>query len=154
MANKVILMGNMTNDVELTYTSSGMAIGSFSIAINRRQKDSATGDYVEKTTFVPIKAFGKTAEIISQYLGKGSKIYIEGRLEMDHWTTPDGMNRSKMYVILDNFEFASPKKSGDSNSYSSYKPAVEKPMHKNDMSGVKIIEEKIPEVNLDEEIPF
>ncbi|MDD5756991.1 MAG: single-stranded DNA-binding protein, partial [bacterium] len=83
-ANKVILIGNITRDLELRYIPGGQAVIEFTIAINQRYKDKA-GQSQEKTDFIPIVAWGKQAELIKQYLSKGSSVYIEGRLQQDSW---------------------------------------------------------------------
>ena len=144
MANKVFVTGNMTRDVEIFYTASGFAIGSFAIAINKKKKDSQ-GEYEEHTIFLDIKALGKTAETLAAHTSKGSKLYIEGHIDIDQWTTDDGSKRSKMYVLLDNFEFMGCKNNNRGESSPSVTPTPAR----------TIPSENIPEVDIDEdEIPF
>ncbi|HVK59494.1 MAG TPA: single-stranded DNA-binding protein, partial [Candidatus Kapabacteria bacterium] len=81
--NKVILAGNLTRDPELRYTPSGTAIAKFGLALNRKWKDSQSGEMREEVTFVDVDAFGKQAELIGQYMKKGQPILVEGRLKMD-----------------------------------------------------------------------
>lgn len=98
--NKVILIGNMTRDVELKYAQSGTAIGDIGIAMNRKFKDK------EETVFVNVTAFGKTAENTSQFCKKGSKLLIEGRLHLDEWEDKQsGKRRSKLGVTAENIQF-------------------------------------------------
>ena len=79
--NRVILMGNLTRDIELRYTTTGMAIGDVGIAVKDRRKNQA-GEWIEEPTFVELKFFGRTAEIAGEYLSKGSPVHIEGRLPL------------------------------------------------------------------------
>lgn len=109
--NKVILMGNLTRDIELRYTTSGMAIGACGIAVNDRRKNQA-GEWVDEPTFVDLTFFGRTAEIAGEYLSKGSPIHIEGRLKLDTWEK-EGQKRSKLQVIVERMQMLGGK-SGDS----------------------------------------
>ena len=103
--NKVILAGNLTRDPEVRYTPKGMAIAKFGLAINRTWKNEA-GETKEEVTFVDIDAFGRTAEVISQYLKKGRPILVEGRLKLDQWDDKQsGQKRSRLGVVLENFQF-------------------------------------------------
>ena len=103
--NKVILMGNLTRDVELRHTNSGTPVTEIGLAVNEKRKD-ANGQLVEETTFVDITLWGRTAEICNEYLGKGSGVLIEGRLKLDQWDDKQtGKKRSKLGVVLDRFEF-------------------------------------------------
>jgi len=103
MYNKVILAGNLTRDIEIRYTQSGSAIGSTAIATSRKFK-SATGEQKEEVLFVDITFFGRTAEIANQYLRKGSKVLVDGRLKLDQWTAQDGSKRSKHTVTVENLQ--------------------------------------------------
>lgn len=98
--NKVMLMGNITRDPELRSTSGGTSVCEFGIAINRRRKGSE-----KETCFVDVTAWGRQAEVIAEHLSKGRPIFIEGRLQLDQWTTQDGSRRSKLKVVLESFEF-------------------------------------------------
>jgi len=96
-------MGNLTRDIELRYTNSKMAVCQNAIAVNDRRKNAA-GEWVDdNTTFVDVTFFGRMAEIVSQYLGKGSPIFVEGRLKLDTWEK-DGQKRSKLYVIVERMQ--------------------------------------------------
>jgi single-strand DNA-binding protein len=107
--NRVILLGNLTRDIELRYTTSGMAIGDTGIAVNDRRKNQA-GEWVDEPTFVDLKFFGRTAEIAGEYLSKGSPIHIEGHLKLDTWEK-DGQKRSRLYVIVDRMQLLGGKSS-------------------------------------------
>lgn len=90
-------MGNLTRDPELRYIPSGLAVTDIGLAVNDRKKNAA-GDWIDETTFVDITLWGRTAEIVSEYLSKGSPLFVEGRLKLDTWET-DGQKRSKLKVI-------------------------------------------------------
>ena len=94
--NRVILMGNLTRDIDLKYTPGGTAVTDIGLAVNDRRK-SASGEWVDETTFVDVTLWGRTAEVASEYLSKGSPVLIEGRLKLDTWET-DGQKRSKLRV--------------------------------------------------------
>lgn len=96
--NRVVLMGNLTRDPELRYIPSGTAVAEIGLAVNDRRKN-ANGEWVDETTFVDVTLWGRTAEIASEYLTKGSPILIEGRLKLDSWEGQDGQKRSKLRVV-------------------------------------------------------
>lgn len=103
--NKVMLMGNLTRDVEIRHTSGNTAVGKFGIAVNRKFK-TQSGEQREEVTFVDCEAWGRTAEVIAQYLNRGSPIFIEGRLKLDQWEDKNGGGkRSKHLVVVENFQF-------------------------------------------------
>jgi len=102
--NRVILMGNMTRDPQLTYTPSQTAVVDFGLAINRKWK-SQGGEEKEETCFVDCRMFGKRAEVINQYCKKGNPLLVEGRLTYDQWEAQDGSKRSKHRVTIENFQF-------------------------------------------------
>lgn len=103
--NKLFLLGNLTRDPQLKYLPSQTAVVEFGLAVNRRFK-LANGDAGEEVTFVDCVAFGKTAEVINQYLTKGKPILIEGRLKFESWEDKrTGDKRSKLKVIVESFQF-------------------------------------------------
>jgi len=102
--NRVMLMGNLTRDPEIRYLPSNMAVVSLGLAINRRWRNQQ-GEQQEETTFVDCEAFGRSAEVISQYLRKGRPLFVEGRLKLDQWQDKEGNNRSKMKVVIESFQF-------------------------------------------------
>ena len=111
--NKVLLMGNLTRDPELRYTPKGTAVATIGVAVNRRWKDD-TGQQREETTFVDVDAFGRTAETIGQYFKKGRPIFIEGRLRYQTWEDKQsGQKRSKLSVLLENFQFVDSQRGGE-----------------------------------------
>ena len=103
--NKTMTMGNLTRDPEMTVTPKGMAITKFSIACNRRYKNS-NGEDEEETTFVDCTAFGRQAEVIKEHFSIGKPIFVEGRLKLDTWEDgKTGQNRSRLSVICEKFYF-------------------------------------------------
>jgi single-strand DNA-binding protein len=100
--NRVIILGNLTRDIEIKYLQSGMAVAEIGVAVNDRRKDQS-GAWIEETTFVDVTLWGRTAEVAGEYLGKGSPILIEGRLKLDTWEK-DGQKRSKMRVICEKMQ--------------------------------------------------
>ena len=110
--NKVVLIGNLTGDIELRYTQSGYCVGNSSIAVTRKFKN-AQGQTAEETCFIDLKFFGRTAEVANQYLRKGSKLAVEGRLKLEQWQDQSGQNRSKHVVEVESLEMlGSPQNSG------------------------------------------
>ena len=95
--NRVILVGNLTRDVELRYIQNGTAVTDVALAVNDRRK-GANGEWTEETTFVDVTLWGRQAEVAGEYLSKGSSVLIEGRLKLDTWET-DGQKRSKLRVV-------------------------------------------------------
>ena len=110
--NKVMLMGNLTRDPELRYLPSNMPVVQIGMAINRRWR-SKEGENQDETNFVECEAFGRTAEVINEYLKKGRPLFIEGRLKLDQWQDKEGNNRSKMKVIIETFQFVDSRGDGD-----------------------------------------
>jgi single-strand DNA-binding protein len=116
MYNKVILVGNLTRDIEIRYTQSGTAIGKVGIATNRRFKN-AQGEQQDETMFIDLTFFGRTAEIANQYLHKGSKVLVEGRLVLEQWNDQAGNKRSKHSVTVENMQMLGGR---DDNSQGGY----------------------------------
>lgn len=109
--NRVILVGNLTRDVELKYIQSGTAVAEIGLAVNDRRKNQQTGEWIEEPVFVDITLWGRTAEIASEYLSKGSPVLIEGRLKYDTWEK-DGQKRSKLRVVGEALQMLSQRGSG------------------------------------------
>ena len=121
--NKVILIGNLTRDPEVKYSSKGMAVGKISLAMNRKWK-SESGEMKEEVTFVECDAFGKTAETIAQYVKKGQPFMVSGRLKMDSWEDKQsGQKRSRLGVVIEEFQFLGGKSDGEARPAAREKPA-------------------------------
>lgn len=102
--NKIILLGNMTRDPQMSYLPSGMPVVDFGVATNRKWTGQ-DGQQREEVCFVDCRIFGKRAEVIQRYFKKGTPIFVEGRLTLDSWTAQDGTKKSRHRVSVDNFEF-------------------------------------------------
>src|SRR5204862_3551251 len=100
--NRVILIGNLTRDVEIKYLQSGMAVTEIGLAVNDRRKNQQ-GEWIDETTFVDVTLWGRTAEVAGEYLAKGSPVYIEGRLKTDSWEQ-GGQQRTKLKVTGDKIQ--------------------------------------------------
>ncbi|NDC53043.1 MAG: single-stranded DNA-binding protein [Planctomycetia bacterium] len=108
--NRVILLGNVTRDPELRYISSGTAVTDIGLAVNDRRK-TASGEWVEETTFVDVTLWGRTAEIAGEYVTKGSPLLIEGRLKLDTWEK-DGKKNSKLRVVGEKMQLLGSRSGG------------------------------------------
>ena len=102
--NRVLLMGNLTRDPQLSYTPNQTAVVDFGLAVNRRWTGQ-DGSNREETCFVDCRAFGRLAENINKYMSKGRPLFVEGRLTFDSWTAQDGTRRSRHRVTVENFQF-------------------------------------------------
>ena len=114
--NRVMISGNLTRDAELRSTQSGMAILGFGVAVNDRRKNPQTGDWEDYPNFVDCTMFGTRGEKLQQYLTKGTKVAIEGKLRYSSWER-DGQRRSKLEVIVDELEFMSSRNSSANQGY-------------------------------------
>lgn len=139
--NRAMLIGNITREIELKKTQSGQSVCSFSIATNRSWKNQQ-GEKQEETQFHNIVAWGRVAEIIAQYLGKGSKIYVDGRLATREYETQSGEKRRVTEVVLENMLMLDSKK--DSGERTTRHP---------DMGGIETTDPVSDDIKL-EDIPF
>lgn len=151
--NKVTLMGNLTRDPELKSTPSGQSVASFSLAVNRSWKN-ASGETQEAVDYIDCNAWGKAGEIITQYMQKGRPILISGRLQQRSWEQ-EGQKRSKVEVVVEDFNFIGGGEGGGSGAYSAPKESsssssAPKSAKKEDTSSDDLGNEPI---NLDD-IPF
>jgi single-strand DNA-binding protein len=173
MYNKVVMIGNLTRDIELRYLPSGAAVAKGAIATSYNYKTS-TGEKKDEVCFLDFNIFNRSAEVANQYLRKGSKVLLEGRLVFEQWTAQDGTNRSKHSLRVDNMKMLDTKadaqnaNTGYEGEYS--QPQSEEPsgnqynrpqsgQNSYAQGGIKTTTEnssyKIPEIDIDEdEIPF
>lgn len=151
--NQVTLMGNLTRDPELRQTPNGQNVTSFSLALNRSYKDQS-GDWQEATDYVDIVAWGPLAERISQYLNRGSRCLVQGRIQSRSWEQ-EGQKRSKVEVLANDVTFLDSRGSASSNdSDIVYDEPQSKPKSKKAEKKDEVIEDIGDEpINLDE-IPF
>lgn len=108
--NRVILMGNLTRDVQLRYTPGGTPVTEVGLAVNDRRKNQ-NGEWIDETTFVEVTFWGRTAEVAAEYLSKGSPVFVEGRLKLDTWEK-DGQKNYKLRVVCDRMQLLSSGGSG------------------------------------------
>lgn len=119
--NKVVLLGNLTRDPQLSFLPSNTAVVEFGMAMNRtfKKQDGSQG---EEVAFVDCQMFGKRAEVINKYVHKGDQLLIEGRLKLDQWDAQDGSKRSKLRVMVENFEFMGKPSEGGTKENESESP--------------------------------
>ena len=139
--NKFIGIGNLGRDVELRFMPDGKAVANFSIAISERYKDKTTGEQKEVTEWVNIALFGRLAEIAGEYLGKGSKVYIEGKLKTEKYTK-DGIDRYSTKIIGEKLEMLTTKGEGRSSRGEGAQAAEDKA--KSNPSGFDDMDDDIP----------
>lgn len=146
--NKVFLYGNLTRDPELKALPSGSNVANFGLATNRTYKDK-NGQKQETTEFHNVVAFGRTAEVIAQYVKKGRPIFVEGRITTRSWEgKEDGKKQYRTEIIVENFQFGADSKGGAGNTASSNE-SHEQPTPK-DSDEIKYPDEEINP----EDIPF
>lgn len=113
--NKVILMGNLTRDVEVRTTQSGQSVASFSLAVTRSWRDQ-NGQQQDQTSFINCVAWGKPGEIIAQYVQKGAPLLVSGRLDQRSYEDKEGNKRQVVEVVVEDFNFVSGGRGGDAPS--------------------------------------
>lgn len=115
--NRVILMGNLTQDIELRYTPGGTAVTDARMAVNNKRKN-ANNEWVDEVCYVSVTMWGRTAEVASEYLSKGSPVFVEGHLKYDSWET-DGKKQSKLSVVCERMQMVGGKSGGGSGAAAS-----------------------------------
>ena len=147
--NKVIKIGHLVRDIELRYTQSQMAIGKTAIAVTR--KYTLNGEKREETCFIDITFFGKQAEIANQYLGKGSKLAVEGYLKFEQWQDNNGQNRSKHSIAVESMEMLGDAKQ---NNQGYQQGTPKKPQQQKQPADDYEIDVDADKYDNDETIPF
>lgn len=178
MYNKVVMVGNLTRDIELRYMPNGAALAKGAIATSHRYK-TQTGEQKDEVCFLDFNIFGRSAEVANQYLRKGSKVLLEGRLVFEQWTAQDGTNRSKHALRVDSMKMldskADSQNMGQNNQvgYNNPQNSYNQPQQNqysapqqqnatqsnyggmNNQAAQKAPEQNIPEIDIDDdEIPF
>lgn len=120
--NRVTLTGNLTREPELRNTAGGLPVLGFGVAVNDRRKNPQTGEWEDYPNFIDCTMFGTRAENVRQFLQKGTKVAIEGKLRWSQWESKDGQKRSKLEVIVDELEFLSKRENSSQNG--SQKPTA------------------------------
>lgn len=159
MFNKVIIVGNLTRDVELKYLPSGSAVAKIGLASNRKYKKQ-DGSNAEETCFIDASLFGRTAEVANQYLKKGSQVLIEGRLNFESWTDANGQKRSKHTITAESMQMLGrANQGGDSsggygNSQGESSGYTQNSTNSGGNYGESQGNKNVPEIDIDDEIPF
>ncbi|MBI3115145.1 MAG: single-stranded DNA-binding protein [Candidatus Kerfeldbacteria bacterium] len=140
--NKAMVIGNLTRDPEARTTPSGQNVCSFGVATSRRWKDQASGALKEDTQFHNIVAWGRLAETCSQYLKKGSKVYVEGRLQYRQWEDQSGAKRNRTEIVADTMIMLDRK--GEGGGSGSAQPPAASRQPKTDSNAEEVSVEDIP----------
>jgi single-strand DNA-binding protein len=141
--SKVIIMGNITRDPELRSTPSGTQVCGFSVAVNRNYKDGS-GEQKENVSFFDCSAWGKSGELIAQYAKKGSGILVSGRLEQRSWEDKEGQKRSRVEIVVEDFNFVGGGNGSEGGSSSSKSAAASSDVAPDDISDEPIDLSEIP----------
>jgi single-strand DNA-binding protein len=153
MFNKVILVGNLTRDIELRYSQSGMSIAKTAIATSR--KFTSNGEKKEEVCFIDVTFFGRSAEIANQYLNKGSKILVEGRLNFEQWVDQNGGKRSKHSVTVENMQMLDSRSDSHGSQHVPQYEQQNVPAGSTQDAGRGMQQNTLPEIEVSEEtIPF
>jgi single-strand DNA-binding protein len=145
--NKVILIGNLTRDPEVNQVSSDTEVAKFSLAINESYK-KPDGQMVESVTYIDCEAWSGLSKVVQQYLHKGSKVYVEGKLKADNWVDADtGKNRTKYKVRINDLLMLDSKRDGDWSENQSQPQTSNKPKNKQEETKSQFEDE-------DDELPF
>ncbi len=153
--NLAIIMGNLTRDPELRYTPNGQPVTSFGVATNRSWKD-ANGEKKDEVEFHEVVVWGKLAELCSQYLTKGRKVHVMGRLQTRSWEGQDGAKRQKTEIVAQDIAFVDSRRDGGDFPIDDEKPAAKKAdskKAKKDEKESATVEAEEEEINIDD-IPF
>ena len=126
--NRVFLMGNLTRDPEVRYTASGKAVATFTVATSFAWKDQDGTDQ-EKTEWHRVVAWGRLGEICGEYLSKGQKVYIEGRIQSRDWEDQDGNKRYMTEIVAQNMQMLDSQGKGGSDAYGGAVPLPEEPIN-------------------------
>ena len=121
--NKVILVGNLGNDPDVRYTAGGAAISNISIATSASWKDKESGEMQEKTEWHKVVFFGRLAETVSEFLKKGSQVYVEGRLQTRKWQDKEGNDKYTTEIVANEMQMLGGKPSGGNYDKSSAPPS-------------------------------
>lgn len=142
--NKVILMGNITRDIELRSTAGDKSVAQIGLAVNRRYT-TGTGEKREEVAFIDCEAWGITAEVMAKNLAKGRPVLIEGRLKLDQWDDKaTGEKRSKLKVVVESFEFVGSRADAEASPPPSLRPKQAKAPAKPPRGYEPIDEDSIP----------
>ncbi len=150
--NKAILVGNLGNDPDMRYTAGGAAVANISIATAESWKDKNTGEQQERTEWHRVVFFGRLAEIVGEYLRKGSQVYVEGRLQTRKWTNKEGHDQYTTEIVANEMQMLGSKSSGSAN----YDPAPQAQQNSAPapQSQAAPAAKSVPADDFDDDIPF
>lgn len=148
--NKVILVGNLGNDPEMRYTAGGVAIANISLATSDQWKDKNTGEQQERTEWHRVVFFDRLAEIVGEYLKKGSQIYVEGQLQTDKWQDQQGNDRYTTKIRARNMQMLGGREGGGGGA----PPAKSKPAKADKPAADQPPADEPPSGDFDDDIPF
>ena len=145
--NKVIILGNLTRDVEVKYLQSGSAVGEMGLAVNRTWFDKQSNQKKEEVTFIDVTLWGRTAEVAGEYLAKGRSVLIEGYLKLDTWEDKEsGQKRSKLRVVGEHMTMIGSKDGGGGGN------GQQRPPQQRQKTGSQQSEQSYE--NIDQDVPF
>jgi single-strand DNA-binding protein len=151
--NKVILIGNLGNDPDVRYTASGAAVANISLATAESWRDKESGEQQERTEWHRVVFFGRLAEIVAEYLKKGSQIYVEGRLQTRKWQDKEGKDRYSTEIVANEMQMLGSRSGGGSNqSYMDQTPPHDESMSPGDKPQKTTANSK--DDDFDDDIPF
>lgn len=146
--NKVILLGNLGNDPDIRYTASGAAVANISLATAENWRDKETGEKQERTEWHRVVFFGRLAEIVGEYLRKGSQVYVEGRIQTRKWQDKDGNDRYTTEIVASEMQMlGGGRGGGSSNNFNQSPPS-------NEESDTTAAPRKDSGEDFDDDIPF
>jgi len=146
--NRIVVSGNLTKDSELRQTNTGISVLLNSIAVNNRAKKN--GQYTDEVMYVDITLFGARADSLSQYLKKGTKVIVDGKLAIDNWKDKNGNPRRQVKIIVDNLDFAGNKKQQQSQPQQQQVPVQQVQVR----ASPTYAQQDVPVADMGDEIPF
>ena len=148
--NKAILVGNLGNDPDMRYTAGGAAVANISIATAESWKDKNTGEQQERTEWHRVVAFGRLAEIMGEYLRKGSQVYVEGRIQTRKWQDKEGQDRYTTEIVANELQMLGGKSGGSAN----YDSAPQQQNNAPEPQATAPAASPAPADDFDDDIPF
>ena len=153
--NKAIILGSLGQDPDIRYTAGGAAVANISIATNEQWKDKESGEMQERTEWHRVVFFGRLAEIVGEYLRKGSQVYVEGRIQTRKWQDKEGNDRYTTEIVANEMQMLGSKSGGTTASFDQ-SPQQQSTHHSSDIPGASpaTSSEKNSNDDFDDDIPF
>lgn len=152
--NKVMIIGNLGNDPDMRYTPDGTAVANLSIATSESWKDKNTGQQQEKTEWHRVVAFRRLAEIMDEYLRKGSKVYVEGKLQTRKWTDQQGQDRFTTEILADQMQMLNSRQNSQDEYPQQNQPRQSNTQHPQNSVSQSSRHSPAPTMDFDDDIPF